>query len=166
MPFTVFHLGPAVLFGLLLYRYLDLPTFVAANVVVDLRAAVIFVGLWEGQIHGPMQTFLGATLTAVVLAAAVHWFYPWIQQVMRQVGLEQVRQRRRILAAAVAGTWLHVVMDAMLWPDMQPFAPSMWNPFLGVVAVDTMYAFTIAAGVLAVPVYLYGLYAGWYPEPV
>ncbi len=166
MPFTVFHLGPALLLGLLLYRYLDFPTFVAANVIVDLRAAVIFVGLWEGQIHGPMQTFLGATLTALVLAAVMHRFYRPVQEVMQAFGLGQVRQRRRILAAAVAGTWLHVVMDSMLWPDMQPFAPSAWNPFLGLVSLETMYAFTIVAGALAVPVYVYGVYAGWYPEPV
>jgi len=38
MPFTLYHLGPALLLGLLFRRRLDLPTFLVANVVVDLEA--------------------------------------------------------------------------------------------------------------------------------
>ncbi|MDY6761678.1 MAG: hypothetical protein SVY41_01390 [Candidatus Nanohaloarchaea archaeon] len=166
MPFTLFHLGPAALLGLAFYRYLDLPTFLAANVIVDVRAALILLGPWEGQFHGPLQTFAGGTVIALLLAAAVYRFYGPVQQVMEWFDLGQVRDRGRILAAAVLGIWLHIVLDSMLWSDMQPFAPFTWNLFLGVAGLPAVHIAAIAAGLVAVPVYMYGRRTGRYPEPV
>jgi len=37
MPFTPFHLGPALLLGLMLSKYIDLATFLFANILVDLE---------------------------------------------------------------------------------------------------------------------------------
>ena len=41
MPFTPLHLGPALFFGMVLLRYIDLPTFLVANVIVDIEPLVI-----------------------------------------------------------------------------------------------------------------------------
>lgn len=59
MPFTPFHFGPGILLGLLLLRYLDFPTFVAANVMIDWRAALVFLDLMDGPLHGWVHTYLG-----------------------------------------------------------------------------------------------------------
>jgi len=46
MPFTPFHLGPALGLGLPLRRYVYVPTFILANVIVDVEPfLVLFLGL-------------------------------------------------------------------------------------------------------------------------
>lgn len=75
VPFTPFHLGPGLLVGLALRRRLDLPTFLVANVAVDARATLVFFGVLDGPLHGPLHTYAGALalsggLAAVALAAA------------------------------------------------------------------------------------------------
>jgi hypothetical protein len=67
MPFTPLHFGPAILIGLLALKYLDFPTFVAANLVVDWRAALFFLELWPfgGSLHSWPSTYPGALLSGL-----------------------------------------------------------------------------------------------------
>ena len=41
MPFTPFHLGPALGFGLPLRNYLHVPTFLVASILVDVEPFVV-----------------------------------------------------------------------------------------------------------------------------
>lgn len=43
MPLTPFHLGPALLLGLIFLRYVDFPTFLVANVIVDIEPMFIML---------------------------------------------------------------------------------------------------------------------------
>jgi hypothetical protein len=72
MPFTPFHLGPGLVFGIVLFRWLDFPTFITASIVVDLRATLVFFGILEGRLHGPLHTFVFGTILAIVLSAGVY----------------------------------------------------------------------------------------------
>jgi len=46
MPFTPYHFGPSGFWGLAFRKWLDLPVFVLANVIVDIEVLVIwFFGL-------------------------------------------------------------------------------------------------------------------------
>ena len=46
------HLGPALLFGLILFNYFDFPTFLIANIIVDIEPlTVILLGL-DSPLHG------------------------------------------------------------------------------------------------------------------
>ncbi|MCX8170580.1 MAG: hypothetical protein N3E47_01215 [Candidatus Bathyarchaeota archaeon] len=57
MPFTLFHLGPALGLGLPLRRRLHVPTLVLANVIVDLEPFfVLFLGL-DYPLHGYFHIF-------------------------------------------------------------------------------------------------------------
>ena len=37
MPFTPYHFGPSGFVGLLLRRWIDVPVFIAANVLIDIE---------------------------------------------------------------------------------------------------------------------------------
>ncbi len=65
MALAPFHLGPALLAGVVPYRFLDLPTVLAGSVVVDVRAALVVFGPLDGPVHGVLTTFVGATAVAV-----------------------------------------------------------------------------------------------------
>ncbi len=166
MPFTLFHLGPALFLGLLLFWYLDFPTFVLANVIVDIRAALIFLGPWQGSLHGPLQTFLGGTVLGLLLGAVVHRYRGRVNDLLAPFRLSHDYSLGQAVLAGVAGTWLHVLLDSFLWADMQPFYPFPGNPFLGTVGFDAVHGFTIATAVLAAPLYLYMVRTGRLPEPV
>lgn len=53
------------------------------------------------------------------------------------------------VAAAIAGTYSHVLLDSLMHADMKPFAPfSAANPLLGAVFLNTLHGFCVLAGVV------------------
>lgn len=166
MPFTPYHFGPALLVGLVLFRRLDLPTFVVANVVVDVRAALVYFGHLDGPLHGPLTTLTGGAVVAALLAAAVYPVRPWIDPVLDRVGLAQSRSAARVAVAALAGVWLHVALDATLYADVRPFAPfASANPLLGAFPSTAVYLACIAAGLLGAALYALHLSGVAVPGP-
>ncbi|WP_459194057.1 hypothetical protein [Halosimplex sp. J119] len=161
MPFTPFHLGPALLIALIGLRWLDLPTFLAASVLVDVRTTLVFFGVLDGPLHGPLHTLLGATALAVVLTVAAIPLRPVLDPVLDSIGVPQPTSPARIAAAAVVGCWSHVALDATLYTDARPFAPvSAVNPALGAVAPSTVYVGCTAAGVVGVGLYAASVLGG------
>lgn len=153
MPFTPFHLGPALLFGILLFRWLDLPTFLIANVVVDIRATLIFFGYLEGQLHGPLHTFLVGTVLALVLSASVYFAKPFFNRILGPFRLEQARAWQPIVTAAIAGIFLHICLDSVMYTEIQPLYPTSYNPFVALLSAFEVYALCMIAFVLGVVAY-------------
>jgi len=71
MPFTLFHLGPGLLFGLLLFSYVDPPAFLVASVVIDIEPFLVLSLNLDYPVHGYLHTFLGGTIVAFLLALAI-----------------------------------------------------------------------------------------------
>ncbi|MFB6180551.1 MAG: metal-dependent hydrolase [Candidatus Nanohalobium sp.] len=157
MPFTYFHLGPALLIGLVAYRYLDFPTFVAANVMVDFKATLVFFGLIGGPLHSFFHSFLGATvlaslLTGVMILLREHRFF---SEVMKAFFRPQTVSKGKISAAAFLGGFIHVFLDSIIYSDMQAFWP-IETGFLPVPGLQNIvYLFCMACFLVAVPVYFW-----------
>lgn len=151
MPFTPFHLGPALLLGVLLYRRLDLPTLLVGSVVVDVRAALVVFGPLDPPVHGILTTFAGGSLVAILLTGAMVALPRSFQSRLDYGRLTDTASRYPILAAAVVGVYSHVVLDSMLYTDARPLYPIDWNPFLidGVRLVP-VYGGCTLAGVVGV----------------
>lgn len=148
MPFTPFHLGPAVLLGAVCYRWLDLPSLLVASVVVDLRTAFVFFGLLGPPLHGPFHTLLGSTLLGLVVAGAWTQLRPRFVTVLSRLGLGRERSTRAIVASSLVAVWLHVLLDATLYTDVRPFAPlSDANPLLVPGVAWVVYAGCMVTGV-------------------
>lgn len=159
MPFTPFHFGPALLAGLLCFRWLDFPTVLAATVVVDLRATLVLFGALDGPLHGPLHTFAGSAALAVLLIGVMWTARPWLDPVLEFTHLSQPVRPSAMAAAALAGVWSHVALDAVLYADLSPFAPlSTANPFLGLTGILTVSLGCAVAGLLGLT--LYGLHLG------
>ncbi len=132
MPFTPFHLGPAVLIAFILLRYLDLPTLIVASVLVDLEPLAVLVFGLPYPLHGFFHSFLGASLAAALLTGVVLRVREFLEPAYSFLRLEGDRRPRRFLVAALLGTWSHVLLDAPLYGDLRPFYPFGGNPLLGV----------------------------------
>jgi membrane-bound metal-dependent hydrolase YbcI (DUF457 family) len=157
MPFTPLHLGPALFFGVVLLRYIDLPTFLVANVIVDVEPLVILtLGLHRMNgpglpLHGLLHTFLGGTFVALLLALVMMKMSGFTASLTRLIGLEQRPSPRNIYAAALSGVYLHILLDSRLYTDMRPFYPFSYNPFLdGMSAAFEIWWFCVITGLLGV----------------
>ncbi|TET72282.1 hypothetical protein E3J39_02725 [Candidatus Bathyarchaeota archaeon] len=164
MPFTPLHLGPALFFGMVLLRYIDLPTFLVANVIVDIEPLVILTfGLHRTSslglpLHGLLHTFLGGTFVALLLALVMRRMRGYLEPLMRLVGLEQVSSPRSVYAAALSGVYLHILLDSLLYVDIRPFYPFSYNPFLGgMAAAFGVWWFCIVTGLIGVALLVFRL---------
>ena len=129
MPFTPFHLGPGLLFGLLL-SYVDFPTFLVASVIVDIEPFLVLTSNLNYPLHGFLHSFMGGTLLALILAPAMSKIRSILSPLMSFFKLEKKLSFRSVLSAALLGVYLHILLDSPLYSDIRPFYPFDFNPFL------------------------------------
>jgi len=160
MPFTPFHLGPALLFGLLLFPYLDLPTFLVSNVIVDLEPfLILFLGL-PRPLHGPFHSYTLGTLVALGTAMAMLLVKPLTRPIMSIFRLGQESSPRRVFVTALLGIYLHLTLDAFVYPEMHLLYPLQPNPLLGLFSSESVYLFCSLSFLLGFAIYIYRLLMG------
>ncbi|MCW3978384.1 MAG: hypothetical protein NWF12_01425 [Candidatus Bathyarchaeota archaeon] len=158
MPFTPYHVGPALLIGFLFYPFLDVPTFVIANVVIDVEPLLVILLDLPQPLHGPFHSLTLSTPVALLLAVLVHGFRRFTRPIVVARMLPQNPGFRDILKTSVIGVWIHVLLDALLYPEMRLFYPIAGNPLLGLVPSQTVTTFCVASFLLSLPVYLVRVY--------
>jgi membrane-bound metal-dependent hydrolase YbcI (DUF457 family) len=130
MPFTPYHLGPGLFVGLLFLSFIDFPTFLVASVIVDLEPFLVLALNLNYPLHGFFHSFLGGTLVAVPLALVMYRIRGNFSSLLSFFKLEQKMSFKRVLAAALSGIYIHILLDSRGYTDIQPFYPSAVNPFL------------------------------------
>lgn len=159
MPLTPFHIGPALLIGYPLRRRLDLVTFLIAAVITDVRAVLVFFDVLSGPMHGLLHnTYLGSFAVALVLAGSVLLFTRRFPSISQQISTRP-ESVPAVVGASVAGTWLHVTLDAFTHAGIQPFYPLAGNLLFGSVGVFVIYGVCVLALLLFVG--FAGLSAMW-----
>jgi len=112
-----------------LFEFLDFPTFLIANVIVDLEPfLVILLGL-DYPLHGFFHSFVGGTIVAVALAVVMFKSSNIIGKVMKFFRLDQKVTWKSIIAASLLGVYVHILLDTPLYPDIRPFYPLDLNPY-------------------------------------
>ncbi len=154
MPFTPYHFGPAFLLGILLFPFIDLTTIMIASVIIDLEPlTVIFLNL-PIPLHGFFHSYLGASITALVLSVFVYPFRKYLNKIVSLFGLHQSSSFRHIIAASLIGTYSHVLLDSFLYIEMNPFFPILGNPFTGIFLDGAVYTFCVIAGLVGFFAYM------------
>jgi len=155
MPFTPYHFGPNGLLGSFFFRWLNLPALVLVNVAVDLESlTVIIFNIRKYPEHGFFHSFAGATVIALLFCLVYVPVKKPINDLMGFMGLKQSNTLSSIVLASVLGAWMHVLLDSCLYRDIMPFFPSDYNPMYGLMTPPEMRFFCIAAGGLAVVVFV------------
>lgn len=141
MPFTPFHWGPPSWMGLLFFHLFHLPTLLIASVIVDVEPFLVVVFDLNYRLHGYLHTFLGGTVVAVLLTVVMYLLRNPIDKLMRAFKLGQTTTLAQVLWTSLFGVYLHILLDAPLYKDIQPFYPFTSNPLYGVVSGSTVYWF-------------------------
>lgn len=132
MPFTPYHLGPGLFFGVVFLSFLDLPTFLIASVIVDIEPFLVLYLHLSTPVHGFFHSFLGGTIIALILTGVMFFIRKYLTPVMAFFKLEQERSFLKILFASLLGIYIHILFDASMYWDIQPLFPLDVNPFLRV----------------------------------
>ena len=163
MPFTPYHLGPGLFVGLLLLGFIDFPTFLIASVIVDLEPFLVLALNLDYPLHGFFHSLLGGTLVAFLLTLVMCPMRERFSSLLSFFKLEQKLSLKRILAAALSGIYIHILLDSRMYPDIRPFYPLEYNPLLktGIFAGLDAYILCIWGFFGAVIVYGVRLFLFW-----
>jgi hypothetical protein len=135
MPFTPYHFGPSGFAGLLLRRWVDVPVFVAANVLIDVEVLAdrYFGPGWPVHQLWHFHTLLVGGLAGAIFGALVYYIKPlrWCsEKSMGLIGLGTKATLLSMVLAGVLGVWLHVLIDSCYHYDVQIFWPYSRNLIL------------------------------------
>lgn len=152
MPFTPFHMGPGLLVKALLQGSFSLMVFAWAQIIMDIQPLVVMI-TGEGHLHGFSHTYVGATLIGIGSALTGKY--------AAELGLRLMGQLRHLPVSwpvagisAVIGSYSHVLLDSVMHPDIQPFAPFILdNRLLGCLSVAALHEFCLYSGLLGVGLY-------------
>ncbi len=157
MPLTPFHLGPAMLFGLLLFSYIDFPTFIIANVILDIEPLLNLYFNIGNNMHGFFHSFIGASIIALIISPIMFYLRKPMKKLLESFGLKQKTSFKKILLASLFGVYLHVFLDSFLYSDIKPFFPSAYNPIYDMLPYNEIINFCIFSLFASIFLYIYKL---------
>jgi membrane-bound metal-dependent hydrolase YbcI (DUF457 family) len=151
MPMTPYHFGPNGFFWVVFRKWIDLPMFILANVIIDVE--VLFATKWTVHRVWHFHSFLVGGIVCGVGAIA---FWParhFFEKIMASFHLPYEVSIRKMVFSGILGAWLHVLLDAIYHYDVQPFWPWPKNPLWQVMSQGQVKSVCIAFAVAAVVVY-------------
>ena len=159
MPFTPFHLGPALFIGLLLFSILDMPSFLISSVAVDVEPLYL---MFQGSpyIHGFFHSYLGASIIGVLVALIVYALRNVLHRILAAFRLPQKSSFKKTLFTSLFGVYFHVFLDSFLYTDIRPFYPLEIKPLYGVVQSRAIYLFCVVSFLLGFLLYIYRVIKG------
>ncbi|MEM2980533.1 MAG: hydrolase [Thermoproteota archaeon] len=155
MPFTPFHLGPAIFFGMLLRKHMHMPTFIVANVILDIEPLLVIIFGLKYPLHGYFHTFIMGFFIGSFLGLAMFMLERFLSHFYKTLLLESdvKPSLRQFVLAGSSGALLHILLDAPLYDDIRPLYPLTVNPFYNPSVTGGIYLFCIITG--GVGVFLY-----------
>jgi hypothetical protein len=167
MPFTPFHLGPGLGLGLLLRKYLHAPTFISANVIVDVEPLFVLFFRLRYPLHGYLHTFLLALPMGLAFGCVMYLLERFLNSLYKMFLLEADGNLslKSFIIAGIFGVELHVLLDAPLYDDIKPLYPFAANPFYNSSLTPEIYSLCIWMGILGIIYYLVLLGISIYGKP-
>ncbi len=120
--------------------------FGGSQVLMDLEPGYRMI-VQDSIIHGPSHTLAGATVIGLV---AVLTGKPVSEFVLRQLRYARPAITWAAAAAgAFAGTFSHILFDAIMHADMMPWAPlANSNDLLGLISIESLHIICVVLGII------------------
>lgn len=128
MPFTPYHFGPSGFIALALRKWIDVPVFILANIVVDIEVLVVGFLQLGYPVHRYCHTLIGGAAVGAVWGLAAYLILRRPFQLL--MNLLRVRYKPGLVKMIVSGglgAAFHVLIDGVYHYDVQAFWPSKVN---------------------------------------
>jgi hypothetical protein len=156
LPFMPFHFGPALGFGFPLRKYMHAPTFILANVIINVEPILVLSLGLRYPLHGYLHTFLFASFGGLALGYVMFLLERFLHPLYKVFLLEsdEAQNLKSFFVAGLLGTMLHVLLDSPLYGEMHPFFPSTINPLYNPALSLEVYSFCVWMGIVGIIFYL------------
>jgi membrane-bound metal-dependent hydrolase YbcI (DUF457 family) len=128
MPFTPYHFGPSGFIGLVFRRWIDVPVFVLANVIVDVEVLVIMILGLEWPIHRHCHTLLIGAVVGALWGVAAYPLRNLFERMMQVFRIHYKGRFWKMVISGILGVWLHVLIDGVYHFDVKVFWPHEAKP--------------------------------------
>ena len=155
MPFTAFHLGPALLIGVILFPLFDLAAILICSVIVDLEPIYVLLFAQELPLHGFFHTFIGGTIVGIIVSFILWIARGLVQEILMVFKVEQKSSFVRILYTSLFSVNFHIFLDSIFHADMQPFYPLIINPFYGLISQGIINQLCTVCMILGLTIYVH-----------
>jgi len=153
VPFTPYHFGPAALLALPAKKYIDIPTFVFANVAVDLEPLTVILLPLNYPLHGFCHTLLIGTAVGLLWGLLAYFIKDIFKWPMQFFQLPCKTCISKMLLSGILGVWLHIIFDSTLYRDIRPLWPSNANPLFRIIKPSSVYLICEIACIAAVVIF-------------
>ena len=156
MPFTPFHMGPALVVKAATRRYFNIPVFAFTQVVID--SEVLFGLAFRGDLsnHTVLHTIAGGTFVAIIAVLLLRpviqpgarlWNYLVAAKPGSFLHMETRVPLWAAIISALTGGLSHVILDATTHSDIAPFAPLTYdNPLFDLLSPWQAIAICLVLG--------------------
>ena len=127
MPATPLHIGIPGLISYYNPKKVDIAAAIIGSVIIDTDFFLFLI--FGTPVHGYLHSFLSATLVAVLLAGILYLLNPTMIELKKWFGWETETGIKSLLAGAFTGTYSHIILDMLLYGEMNPLFPLKGNPF-------------------------------------
>ncbi len=142
MPFTPFHIGPAIFFGTVLS--MNIPTVIVSRIILDIEPLLVVILGLNHPLHGFFHTFLGSSFIAISLSI-------FMKRILKN------ERTNKILSSSFLGVYSHIIFDSPLYSDIKPFYPLNFNPLYGIISVGNVYNLCIFLFIIGSILYIFKL---------
>jgi len=154
MPFTPYHFGPSGFIGLVFRKWIDVPVFVLANVIVDVEVLMVaFFGLGPPY-HRYCHTLLIGAAVGALWGAAAYRLRPLFEVIMDMARIPYKAGFWKMVISGILGVWLHVSIDGVYHHDVRVFWPiqteSLWIAVMSRISKEQIKAICLVFFVAAV----------------
>lgn len=152
MPFTPFHMGPALVVKALAQRRFSLMVFGWSQIIMDLQPLYVLL-TGHGHLHGFTHTLIGAALLGVCAAVSGKYAGTWGLRLLREARHLPITWPVAFLSAFI-GTFSHVIIDSIMHVDLQPFYPfSEDSPLYRLIGIDSLHWWCLGAALAGSALY-------------
>jgi hypothetical protein len=131
MPFTPYHFGPSGLVGLVFRKWIDVPVFVLANVIIDIEVLLIMVFRLGYPYHRYCHTLLIGAAVGALWGMAAYPLRGLFIKMMHTLRLSYEPSFWKMAISGMLGACLHVLMDGVYHHNSRVFWPnttiSLWK---------------------------------------
>ena len=145
MPFTPYHFGPSGFIGLVFRKWIDIPVFVLANVIVDVEVLAIMLFNLGWPRHRYCHTLLIGAAVGILWGLAAYPLRNIFKKLMQIFRIPYETGLRKMVISGILGVWLHILIDGayhfdvkILWPNKTISLWKVIHNYLGKEQIETI----------------------------